>query len=360
MNNFILTGCDLHDKTMLLMSSVGREKVVKRTFGNTAVGRKTMIEWLKNRAAEAGASRVALAYEASGLGFGLHDELTAAGIICHVLAPTKISRSAQQRKNKTDEKDALHLLQILRGHYLAGNELPSVWIPDLQTRDDRECVRARLDAQDKCSAVKTQVKTLLKRNGVVRPSNSGKGWSKAFVAWLRALAECDEPLAPGARLNLRSLLRQWDCLEKEVATLDSHIAQLADTQRYQVRAKALMELAGVGLLSAMVFLTEMGDLERFKNRRQIAAFLGVVPCCNETGETNDRKGRITCQGPARVRFVLCQAAWNRVRSDAVEKKIYQRIAEKNPKRKKKALVAAMRRLAIRMWHTAQSASLKTG
>lgn len=356
MDKFILIGCDLHDKSILLMAGVGGQQPQKRSFQNTVDGRKAMISWLKACSAKAGPSRIVLAYEASGLGFGLHDELTDAGVTCHVLAPTKIERSAQHRKTKTDEKDALHLLEILRGHYLAGNRLPSIWIPDKQTRDDRECVRARLDAQDKLGVIKTQIKTLLKRNGLVRPAESGKGWTKAYIAWLRALAECDAPLTFGARTSLDSLLRQMDCMEEEVQELDRAIAHMSGAERYQSSVAALVALAGVGLLSAMVFLTEMGDLKRFNNRRQIGAFLGVVPSCNESGETTDRKGRITLQGPARVRFVLCQASWNRVRSDPVEKAVYQRIVEKNKKRKKKALVAAMRRLAIRMWHTARDAA----
>lgn len=105
----------------------------------------------------------------------------------------------------------------------------------------------------------------------------------------------------------------------------------------------------------MVFLSEIGDVTRFKNRRQIGAYLGLVPSANETGMTDDRKGHITRQGSARLRKVLCQAAWNRIRSDECEKPFYDRIKAKNPKRKKKAVVAVMRRLGIRMWHAALDA-----
>ena len=158
MNKYVLVGCDLHDRTMLLKMSLNQGAAEKRSFENTRERRKVMIVELQRRALQHQA-QVVFAYEASGLGFGLYDELTASGIRCHVLAPSKIKRSPKQRRSKTDEKDAEHILELLRGHYLAGNELPDVWIPDLQTRDDRELVRARLDAQDKCSTVKTQVRT---------------------------------------------------------------------------------------------------------------------------------------------------------------------------------------------------------
>lgn len=360
MENRILVGCDLHDKTMLLKFAYGREASQKRSFENNVDGRKAMIEMLRKRSKEAAGTQIIFAYEAAGQGFCLCDELEAAGITCHVLAPTKIARSVRHRSSKTDEKDAERILEVLRGHYLAGNELPDVWVPDKQTRDDREMVRARLDSQDKCTQVKTQVRMLLKRNGLVKPESAGAAWTKAYRAWLKALSggdlvkpnpgECDAPLGFGARQHLSSLLRQIQALEKETQTLDQVIATLAQTPRYCASVAKLNELKGVGLIVAMVFLTELGDAARFKNRRQIGAFLGLAPESYETGETNDRKGHITHQGPSRVRYVLNQAVWLRVRFDAREKMIYERIAAKNPKHKKVAVVAAMRRLAIRMWH----------
>ena len=270
-----------------------------------------------------------------------------------MLAPSNIARFGKHRRSKTDEKDAEHLLEILRGHYLAGNKLPCVWVPSKQTRDDRELLRARLDAHDKSVAVKTQVRTLLKRNGISKPAGTGQGWTVKYRAWLQALVECDEPLGFGARRNLDSLIRQNETLEKEVARFDDDIRLLAQQSRYAANVAKLCTIKGVGVFIAMVFLTEIGDPGRFTNRRQIGAYLGLVPSYNESGETDDRKGHITHQGPARVRYVLTQAVWNRVRYDAQEKAIYDRLVLKNPRHKKVAVVAGMRRLAIRMWHQVQ-------
>jgi transposase len=111
----------------------------------------------------------------------------------------------------------------------------------------------------------------------------------------------------------------------------------------------------VGLFSAMVFLTELGSLERFSNRRQIAAYLGLSPSSHESGECNDRKGHITGYGPFRVRKVLCQSVWCQVRYAGQEAPAYRRIVARNPKKKKIAVVACMRRLAIRMWHVGLAA-----
>ena len=71
-----LAGCDLHDRSMLVLAAHGSDAAQKRTFLNTAAGRAAMLKWLREIAA---GEPIVFAYEASGLGFGLHDELVAAG-----------------------------------------------------------------------------------------------------------------------------------------------------------------------------------------------------------------------------------------------------------------------------------------
>jgi len=355
MRNVIMIGCDLHEEGMILKVAADRQTPETKSVKNTAAGRASMIAELRRRAKAAGGARVVFAYEASGQGFGLYDQLTAAGIECYVLAPTKIARSARRQREKTDEKDALDLLEVLRAHILAGNGLPTVWIPDAQTRDDRELVRMRLDVGEKIAALKAQVQSLLKRCQLRRLPGLGKGWTEAFWYWLeRELAAPrpprKRPLGPGGQATLGSLLRQLRSLEAEEEGLDKHLVALAWSPRYEARMRELTQLCGVGVLTALVFLTELGDLSRFVNRRQIAAYLGLAPSSHESGEQSDRKGHITHQGSARVRKVLCQATWCRLRCDEKEKAVYERIRGKNPQKKKIAVVALMRRLAIRMWH----------
>ena len=187
MSQVIMVGCDLHDKTMLLKVAQGRGAAETESVKNTAKEREAMIGRLKRRAKAAGGARIVFVYEASGLGFGLYDQLSEAGIECHVLAPTRIAKSVKQRRRKTDERDAQQLLELVRAHVLAGNELPTVWIPDAQTRDDRELVRMRLEAAEKQARVKAQIKSLLKRNSLRRPSASGRGWTSSYQRWLRGL-----------------------------------------------------------------------------------------------------------------------------------------------------------------------------
>ena len=357
MNNYIMVGCDLHDKSMLIKLAHNRAEPVQKSFNNTPGGRKKMISILKESAEAANNARIVFAYEASSLGFGLHDELTDVGIDCYVFAPTNIPRSVKHRRRKTDARDAQRILEIVRGHFLAGNKMPTVWIPDPQTRDDRELVRMRLGVGKKITAIKAQINILLKRNKFRKPGDIGNNWTKKHRTWLAKSAGSDSALSIGASSALNSLLRQLAAMEEEVIYLDKQIRVLAQTDRYAIPVRELSKLKGVGIFTAMVYLTEMGDLSRFKNRQQVGSYLGLVPSSYETGNTSDRKGHITHHGPGRVTRVLCQACWSRVRTDQHERAVHKRICDRNPKHKKIALVACMRRLGIKMWHDGLKAQL---
>ena len=357
MGEYIMVGLDVHDAGIMVKMAEGNGAAQTRRIANTPDGRRSLWEELKAQAGRRKRKQVVMAYEASGVGFGLYDEARKEGFACHVLAPTKMTRSPAARKRKTDEADAQQILEIVRGHVLAGNRLPTVWVPDRQTRDDREVVRTRLDLGGKLALVKTQVRTLLKRNGLRKPSWVGKAWSRTDERWLAGVRK-DPKVPPGVRVALDSLLRQKEQLEEELGRLDEEVERLAGEGRHREPVAALTGVRGVGLLTAMVVLTELGDLGRFNNRRKLGAYLGLVPSSHESGQEADRKGHITHQGSGRVRKVLCQSAWQRRRLDPTERQVYARIVEKNPKHKKIAVVALMRRLAVLLWHLGREAQMR--
>jgi len=208
MDNFILTAVDLHDKNMVTRFSHGRGQIHAAAHSNDDGGRAALVGLLRQHAQKAGGAQIVVVYEASSLGFTLRDFLAGQNIRCHIVAPTRIPRSERQRHAKTDEKDALLLLEVLRGAYLAGNELPEIAIPDQTARDHRELVRRRLEAQDQCTKVKTQIRMFLKRQTCLMGKVPRCGWTRDFRAWLDALSTCDEPLGLCARLALASLLRE--------------------------------------------------------------------------------------------------------------------------------------------------------
>ena len=351
MEHCIFVGCDLHVKTMLMRVATDAGEPETWRYANRHADRLALLKALGARARALGGARVLLAYETSSLGYVLYDEVVEAGFECSVIATTKMPRTWKHVLEKTDERDAQLLLDLLRSHVLAGTALASVWVPTHQERDDREMIRARLDLVDKLTRVKTQVRSLLCRYDLKCPPDVGKGWTQKFVAWLHSLV--GSALRYGASVRLGVLLAEFEALGAELAYVDNQMKALASSERYAPLVSALCEVKGVGLVTALTFLVEMGDLCRFSNRRQVGSYLGLVPRCHESGESSDRKGHITRHGPPRVRRVLGQAVGHWVRWSPGAKARYEHMVGKRPKDKKRlkkiAKVAMMRRLGILLW-----------
>jgi transposase len=350
MSKYIMIGCDLHDRNMLLRYAVGTAQPQQLAYDNDKGGRKRMIHRLKQIGKKAGANRIVFAYEASGLGYGLRDQLHAEGIESHVLSPAHLPKTPKSAKQKTDPRDAQMILEQVRGYVLAGNQLPIVWTPPQRLRDDRELVRARVDVADELTRVKLKIGSMFKRYEICIINPTKTKWTKAYVRYLRNEVVPSLDLTVGTKLKL--LVTRFEMYLAEQNELNRAIKKISQTDRYKYACCQLREISGVGLLVAMSFLTEMGDLTRFHNRREVAAYLGLCPSSHESGEKNDRKGRITRQGPARLRKVLCQAAWVSVIHCEEAAATYHRIRQNQKHRSKKALVALMRKLGIKMWHVA--------
>jgi transposase len=353
----IFVGIDLGDKNSVARIAVDREKSERIGFVNTRTGRARLLGEVKKRAEQAGGAKIRMAYEASSCGYILRDEAKVADIECWVLAPTKMEKSVDQRKHKNDDRDADDVLEKLRGHVLAGNRLPTVWVPDQQTRDDRELVRARMELAEKQTETKAQIQMLLKRHGLEKPSGIGSGWTVGYWRWLEHLSE-SEAQGWGMRQALHSLLRQLRFVETEIQQLQKPLEQLANEARNKPIIEELMQESGVGLLTAMAYRTEIGRAGRFRRGRQAGKYVGLTPTSRESGQQNDRKGHISHQGPPRLRKMLCQASWVHIFHDATARKIYQELVLRNPKKKKIALVAVMRRLAVRLWHRMRKVELQ--
>ena len=344
---------DLHQRKMLVGIAVDRDRPSFHEFDTEWDGGvEKLINVLHGLRERHPGAEVWVSYEASGCGFRLADLFMEQGFRASVLAPTNLPVSPRSRTNKTDKRDVIRILEVMRGHVLAGNDLPEVWIPSPELRDHREVVRRRLALKEQLADVKNKIHGLLRRYGVKKPDSLKTNWTKKHLRWLHSEAPA---LEWGACRTLMSLLREYDFYEKECIAVEQHVLALAESDSYRDKVEALIGFPGVAVLTAMVFLVELGDMDRFPNRRALGNYLGLVPRCWESGEQQDRKGRISKQGPSRVRKVLNQASWSLVRWDPAWKGWFKIHTEEGKNKKRKMIVAVMRRLGIMMWRTAQAA-----
>lgn len=94
--------------------------------------------------------------------------------------------------------------------------------------------------------------------------------------------------------------------------------------------RALQTLRGVGLVVAVTFATEVGDVSRFESPRQLMGYLGLVPSDRSTGESV-RRGGIIKAGNGRVRHMLVESAWTYRHPPKIGKiKLYRLLEQTSP------------------------------
>jgi len=259
---------------------------------------------------------VAAVYEAGPTGFGLHRHLTAAGIRCEVIAPSKIQKPTGDRV-KTDAKDALHLARLLRL-----DEITPVAIPTVDQEAARDLVRAREDARGDLMRARHRVSKLLLRYGIVY--YGGKAWTGVHHDWLRRDA-LTQLTATGGRSIRVTFDNDYDALLTTLARrdrLDELIAQMAADSEFTPVVHRLGCLRGIGTLTAFALAVEIGDWHRFTGR-SIGSFVGLVPTEHSSGATRTQ-GSITKTGNSHARRLLIEAAWHHRTPYRPSKTMHQR------------------------------------
>lgn len=235
-------------------------------------------------------------YEAGPTGYGLHRQLTTLGHRCTVVAPSLIPRKPGDRI-KTNRRDALQLARLLRA-----GELTAVWVPDEAHEAMRDLVRARQVAVDDIRRKRQAISSMMLRQGRTYPGK--KTWGARHVQWLQA--QRFDHLAQ--HLVLQELLLAVRHADERRERIEAAIAELLPRWSLARVVEALQALRGVNLVTAVTVMSEVGDLRRFENPRQLMGYLGLVPGERSTGDTVRRLG-ITKAGNGRVRQALVESAW---------------------------------------------------
>jgi transposase len=279
------------------------------------------------------------AYEAGFSGFWLHKELTALGIKSIVVNPADIPTTDKERKQKEDVRDSRKI-----AHSLRAGQLKGIYIPNESIQNDRMLLRTRHAMVKDLNRSKNRIKSLLFFLGINLPdrfSSSGSRWSRPFITWLEEL-----PLNhPTARASLDAHLDQVRHLRSSVLRITRQITELARSNHYQENVALLISMPGIGMLTAMMFLTELGNIERFKTFDELCSYVGLVPSTSSSGE-NDIDTGITPRRNARLRSALIESAWVAIRNDPALLSAYQGLMKRMPGNR--AIVRIAKKLLRRM------------
>jgi transposase len=246
-------------------------------------------------------------------------------------------RASVVRKQKTDSRDALHILDLL-----LTNRFPRIWIPSVAERDVRQLLRHRGKLVRFRTSVQNQLQALAMGEGVCRRK---KLWSKLGRSELEGLA-----MGPWTSRRREDLLGMLDRLNARVAELDQAVRNEAESRAEALR---LMQQPGVGPVTALAFVLTIGPLERFGKSKQVVSYLGLNPRESSSGG-EQRLGSISKQGNSMLRYLLNEAAQTASKFDPELRRDYQRLQFRRGRGVAKIAIA--RKLAVRLyWMLRQAA-----
>jgi len=239
-------------------------------------------------------------------------------------------RAAMVRKQKTDPRDALHILDLL-----LTNRFPRIWVPSAEERDVRQMLRHRHKLVRFRTSVKNQLHALAMTQGLCRRK---KLWGRVGRKELESLV-----LDPWASRRREDLLKLLDQLDPWIDSLDEAVIQAANGSP---QAVCLMEQAGVGPVTALAFVLTIGPVSRFANSKKVVSYLGLNPS-EDSSAGRQRLGAISKQGNSMMRYLLIEAAQGASRLDPELRRDYQRL--KFRRGSAVAKVAIARKLTVRLY-----------
>ena len=244
----------------------------------------------------------------------------------HMAHPLEVRRMMGTKK-KTDREDSAFLANLLRM-----GSLPESYVPEPKDDETRQLLRYRIDLGKKMITAKNQVHALLTSAGV-----STSGFTDIFGRGGRDMLRMVK-LSRQQRYLLNNLLQQLDLLVSQVEDVERGLAKMAQEDP---AARSLMHIKGIGFYSALVILSEIGEITRFPTAKHLTSYAGLVPRVHQSGDVA-RTGRIHKEGPKRLRSTLIQCATASVRGSGRFQKFYKRL--KKRRGHSKAIIATARKM----------------
>jgi transposase len=219
--------------------------------------------------------------------------------------------------------------------------LKKIFVLSKEQRMNRDLLRTRKQLVVHRGDVMRQIKSKLLFHSIEIEGEGNSKWSNRY---LRNLHDNDF-LGKSLKASFNALLKTYDDLSTTIRSLNKEIHNLSKRKEYKEDVALLMTVPGIGRLTAMEILTELGDMSRFRNNEHLTSFLGLTPSEYSSGE-HTRRGRITRCGNKWVRTCLIESAWTLIGYDPVMREKYDRLKKRRGARR--AIVAIARSLAGRI------------
>lgn len=261
------------------------------------------------------------------------DALRRAGAKPHLAETAETrARRGKKRRAKTDREDARWLRELL-----AEGRLPEAWIPPEHIRQWRGRLRLRKTLIDERTAWLQRIQATLFHHGICGvPERLLSERGHKFLADLDLPAQARERIAVALSV-IAALNAQREPIERELRAL----------ARRQPGCRGLMELFGVGELTGLTILCELGDATRLRRSRQAVRMAGIDIGVHRS-DRKSRLGKLTRQGSPDLRWALYEAAQSACRGTSPDHAEYVRLRERHSHTEASLTIA--RKLARRSFH----------
>lgn len=244
------------------------------------------------------------------------------------------------REQRTDKRDARHLLRLL-----VENRFPAVWQPSVGNEEQRQLLLHRCRLVRMRARIKNQLDSMAKNEGLT----GSRVWSAKRRQQIEAL-----PLTGWHAVRRKDLLSLLEEMNKHIDPLDEAVEAAA---AQNAEARLLMTHPGVGPVVSLAYVLIIGDWRRFPRGKQVASYLGLIPSEASSGKHQQRMGHISKQGNTLLRWLLVEAAVKAQSKDPSWHRQYLRLSMH--KHHGVAKVAIAHKLAVRLYWMLRSGQTYT-
>jgi transposase len=234
---------------------------------------------------------------------------------------------------KTDRRDAVTLARLLAAHIL-----PTVWVPPQHVRELRSLVRHREALVRQRASAKTRLRAIL-RHYQVRGPKGVSAFSRDYWQTV-AVPEIE-------RLRARHAIELIELLSQQINEVEQALTQLSVSPDWQDEVPYLLQLPGIGLITAMTLLSAIGTISRFPSAKNLVGYAGLGARVHASGDSV-KSGGITKQGRRELRTAMIEAAWNAIRYSPFWRERHAQLAQRLGRQK--AAVVIARKLLVVVWH----------
>lgn len=261
------------------------------------------------------------AYEASYCGYWIHYRLIELGIKSMIVNAGDVPTTNKEKVQKEDKRDSRKIAKSLRN-----GELSPIYIPSQKNLEDRNLMRTRLMIARDSRRIKNRIRSLLFFYGIPIPdrfTEKGNHWTNKFILWLENI----DAIENNAKVSLNTLITEFKILRSFDLDTLKKIRELSQTDEYREKIRLLLTVPGIGLKTAMLILTELFCIERFKTLDHLCSYVGIIPSTKSSGD-KDIAGEVTPRGHNILRSAIIESAWIAAKVDPALNLAYNTLCKK--------------------------------